>query len=41
MFPHVKGVGVGASWWQEQFCAGNDSSAIDIVMTELTPTLNM
>jgi len=24
-FPRVKGVGVGHSWWQQQFCAGNTS----------------
>ncbi|KAK9838533.1 hypothetical protein WJX81_005953 [Elliptochloris bilobata] len=26
-------------WWQQQFCAGNDSSAINIVTTELRDTL--
>eukprot|EP00887_Chlorella_sp_A99_P005590 scaffold1.g5590.t1 len=40
MFPRVKAVGGGDSWWKEQFCAGNDSNSINIVMTELTPTLN-
>ncbi len=37
-FPRVKGVGVGHSWWQQSFCAGNDSSAIQIVLTELPAT---
>jgi hypothetical protein len=32
-------VGVGHSWWKEQFCAGDNSSAINIVMTELEDTL--
>ncbi|CAK0783638.1 hypothetical protein CVIRNUC_006837 [Coccomyxa viridis] len=34
----VKGVGVGHSWWQEQFCAGENSSAVGIVLTELSNT---
>ena len=38
-FPHVKANGVGHSWWQQQFCSGNDSSSINIVMTELNQTL--
>ncbi len=27
------------SWWQQQFCAGSNASAINIVMTELRDTL--
>jgi hypothetical protein len=27
------------SWWAESFCAGNDSGAVNIVMTELRDTL--
>ena len=38
-FPRVKANGVGHSWWQEQFCAGNSSDSINIVMTELNQTL--
>jgi len=37
-FPRVKGVGVGHSWWQQQFCAGNTSDAINIVLTEMPAT---
>ena len=35
---HVKGCGIGHSWWQQQFCAGNDSRAVNIVLTELDQT---
>jgi hypothetical protein len=38
-FPRVKAVGVGHSWWSENFCAGQDDQAINIVTTELTDTL--
>ncbi|KAK9908861.1 hypothetical protein WJX75_003902 [Coccomyxa subellipsoidea] len=38
-YKRVKGVGVGHSWWQQQFCAGNDSDAVGIVTTEMTNTL--
>lgn len=34
-YDQVKAVGVGHSWWQQQFCAGNDDRSADIVMTEL------
>jgi hypothetical protein len=34
-YERVKAVGVGHSWWAEQFCAGGDASAINIVTTEL------
>lgn len=34
-YDRVKAVGVGHSWWREQFCAGNSSRAINIVTTEL------
>ena len=39
-YDQVKAVGVGHSWWQEQFCAGADERAADIVMTELQSTLD-
>jgi FAD/FMN-containing dehydrogenase len=39
-YDQVKAVGVGHSWWQEQFCAGSDSNSADIVMTELQSTLD-
>ncbi|KAK9791383.1 hypothetical protein WJX73_008541 [Symbiochloris irregularis] len=38
-YDSVKAVGVGHSWNQQQFCSGINSSAINIVMTELTSTL--
>jgi hypothetical protein len=38
-YPRVKAVGVGHSWWAEQFCAGSDEQSINIVMTELQDTL--
>lgn len=38
-FKHVKGVGVGHSWWGTQFCSGNTSDSINIVTTELNDTL--
>ena len=38
-YSRVKGVGVGHSWWQEQFCSGTDASAINIVLTEFQDTL--
>ncbi len=38
-YPRVKAVGVGHSWWAEQFCAGTDERSINIVMTELQDTL--
>ncbi len=41
MFPKVRANGVGHSWWKEQFCAGNDSNSINIVMTELQPVLSL
>jgi hypothetical protein len=34
-YGRVKAVGVGHSWWKEQFCAGNATNAINIVTTEL------
>lgn len=40
-FDHVKGSGVGHSWWQQQFCAGNSSNAVNIVLTELRDTLQL
>jgi hypothetical protein len=38
-FDRVKAVGVGHSWWQEQFCSGSDENAVNLVMTELKNTL--
>ena len=35
----VKAVGVGHSWWQEQFCSGTANDSVNIVMTELEDTL--
>ncbi|EFN59179.1 hypothetical protein CHLNCDRAFT_138071 [Chlorella variabilis] len=40
MFPQVKASGVGHSWWREQFCAGNDSRAVNIVTTEQQAVLD-
>ena len=40
-FPKVKAVGVGHSWWKEQFCAGEDSNAVNVVMTELSEVLDV
>lgn len=34
-FDRVKAVGVGHSWWKEQFCAGDSDKSINIVLTEL------
>lgn len=39
-FPRVRGVGVGHSWNPDQFCAGHDENSVDIVMTEIKPTLD-
>jgi hypothetical protein len=39
-FPRVHGVGVGHSWNPDQFCAGHDENSVDIVMTEIKPTLD-
>ena len=39
-YDQVKAVGVGHSWWQEQFCAGPDERSADIVMTELASTVS-
>jgi len=38
-YDHVKAVGVGHSWWQQQFCSGADSSSINIVLTQMNSTL--
>lgn len=38
-YSHIKGVGVGHSWWKESFCSGTDANAINIVLTELQDTL--
>eukprot|EP00884_Botryococcus_braunii_P005943 jgi/Botrbrau1/1534/Bobra.0107s0022.1 len=40
-FEKVKGVGVGHSWWQQQFCAGTNDTAIQIVTTEIAEVLDM
>lgn len=39
-YDQVKAVGVGHSWWQQQFCAGHDERSADIVMTELQVRLH-
>ncbi|EFN57507.1 hypothetical protein CHLNCDRAFT_143085 [Chlorella variabilis] len=39
--PKVRANGVGASWWPAQFCAGTDSSSVNVVMTELASTLEL
>ena len=38
-FDRVKAVGVGHSWWQQQFCSGSDASAVNIALTQLNDTL--
>lgn len=38
-YDHVKAVGVGHSWWQQQFCSGADSSSANIVLTQMNSTL--
>jgi hypothetical protein len=40
-FPRAKGVGVGHSWWQQQFCPteATNEPAIGIVTTEIASTL--
>ena len=38
-YDHVKAVGVGHSWWQQQFCSGSDSSSVNIVLTQMDTTL--
>lgn len=38
-YKYVKAAGVGHSWWQEQFCAGNTSNAIQMVTTEYPEVL--
>ncbi|KAK9796688.1 hypothetical protein WJX73_000471 [Symbiochloris irregularis] len=40
-YDNVKAVGVGHSWWKEQFCSSNDSTGVNIVMTELNTTLSL
>ena len=34
-FPKVRAVGVGHSWHKELFCAGDDSSAVDVVLSRV------
>lgn len=40
-FDKVKGVGMGHSWWRQQFCPTETvgEAAIGIVLTEQAPTL--
>ncbi len=40
-YKKVRGVGVGHSWWQEQFCAGEGDDSIEIVTTEINEVLDM
>lgn len=37
-YDHVKAVGVGHSWWKEQFCPAGTSGSIGITLTELEET---
>lgn len=37
--PSAQANGVGGSWWAEQFCAGTDDRALNVVLTELEGTL--
>jgi FAD/FMN-containing dehydrogenase len=39
-YAKVKASGVGHSWNEDLFCAGDDAAAINLVMTELKPTLD-
>ena len=39
-YAKVKASGVGHSWNEDLFCAGDDPAAINLVMTELKPTLD-
>jgi len=41
MFDRVKANGVGHSWNMEQFCSGNDTKSINLVMTELQPVVDL
>jgi hypothetical protein len=36
-YPRVKANGLGHSWWQEQFCSGNTSTALNMMMTSIEP----
>ena len=38
-YDRVKAVGVGHSWWQQQFCSGHSSSAVNIALTQLNDSL--
>ena len=38
-YDRVKAVGVGHSWWQQQFCSGTDSNSVNIVLTRMNNTL--
>ena len=38
-FSRVKAVGVGHSWWQQQFCAGTEPTALGLVLTEFPSVL--
>ena len=40
-YSNVKASGVGHSWWKEQFCSGNTSDSVNLVMTELNSTLSL
>ena len=39
LYDKVKAVGVGHSWWQQQFCSGSDSNSVNIVLTQLNNTM--
>ncbi|KAL3133501.1 hypothetical protein ABBQ38_007360 [Trebouxia sp. C0009 RCD-2024] len=38
-YDRVKAVGVGHSWWQQQFCSGKDSNSVNIVLTQMNNTM--
>lgn len=40
LFPVQQANGVGGSWWSQNFCSGNDSDSVNIVMTEIQTTLD-
>lgn len=36
----MKASGVGHSWWKEQFCSGNDTRSVNVVLTEQKAVLD-
>lgn len=37
----MRAVGVGHSWWKEQFCSGEDEESVNVVMTEYPSVRSM